>query len=373
MFELISEDGSARVGKLKTGHGTVDTPAFMPVATKASVKTLSPEELRQINTQAIISNAFVLSLRPGTDIIKQAGGLHRFMNWDGCIFTDSGGFQMIRKDFLIKVEDKGITFRSPYDGKKILFTPEMCAEIQSNLGSDVAMVLDDCPPYESDYDYVKESLERTIDWARRFKEKRNNEKQMVFAITQGGVFEDLRRESIEALENIGFHGYGIGGLSIGEPKEVMFRVLKKHTPMLPKNKPRYLMGVGSPEDLLDCISLGVDIFDSVFPTRNARHKTAFTKDGKINLGKAGFDGDLGPLDKDCGCYACMNYKRAYINHLLREHEVFGWRLVTLHNIHFLQELLKDAREAVSKGTLQEFKEGFKKRYASPPAGPDEAE
>lgn len=342
-------------------HGEVETPCFMPVATKGSVKTLTSEEVMK-TAQAVIVNAFVLSLRPGIRVIKKAGGLHSFMNWEKVIFTDSGGFQMLKEDFLLGVSKKGVTFRSPFDDTRHLLTPEKCVEIQASLGSDVAMVLDDCPPYGKDYNYVKGSLERTIDWAKRSKASHKGEGQLLFSILQGGVFPDLRKKGAEELVKLDFDGYGIGGLSIGEPKKEMLRVLSYTMPLIPEEKPRYLMGVGSPIELLEAISLGVDIFDSAFPTRNARHNTFYTWKGKYNITRGRFSRDLSPLEEGCGCYACENYSRAYISHLMRVYEMLGMRLLTLHNLYFVQELMKRAREAIIEEEFEGFKRELEKSY-----------
>jgi queuine tRNA-ribosyltransferase len=364
MFEKEYEDknSEARTGRLKIGDRIFDTPGFLPVATKADVKLISPDELDDMHAQAVISNAFLLYLRPGVEVIEKAGGLHSFMGWDGIIFTDSGGFQILNPEFLEKVEDDYVVFKSPYDGKRHKFTPEQCADIQMRIGSDVALTLDDCPPYNSEYKKVKESTTRTIIWAEKFKYIHNNESQNVFGIVQGGVFEDLRKECSEALVKMDFDGYAIGGLCIGEPKDVMHKTIALSTPLLPQDKPRYLMGVGSPEDMLEAISHGVDIFDSVFPTRNARHNTVYTKSGKINIGKEKFKSEFGPIDPGCECYTCSKFTMAYINHLLREHEYLGMRLATIHNLHFLVNLMRRSQEAIKEDRFAGFKEEFLRDY-----------
>jgi len=329
MFNIRFDDKStaARVGQLETAHGTVDTPAFMPVATKAYVKTVTPDELIKMGTQVLISNAFVLYLRPGLETVTKAGGLHKFMNWHGAIFTDSGGFQIIRKDFKAKVKNEGIQFQDPFDGSKHELTPELCMDIQLELGSDVAMALDHCPPYGSSFEEIESAVERTIEWAGRCKshhDAKSDGKQHLFGIIQGGIYPELAKTCVEALEKFEFVGYGIGGLSIGEPKEQMYETLKNVLPQIPTAKPRYLMGVGSPQDLLEAISLGVDIFDSVFPTRNARHNTVYTKKGNININKSKyfFETDV-PLDEGCGCYTCRNFSLGYVSHLLKEYSFLG--------------------------------------------------
>lgn len=364
MFEVIFEDEETggRAGKLMLKDRTLETPGFLPVATKADVKLVSPDELHQMGVQGLIANAFVLYLRPGIEVIEAAGGIHRFMGWDGVTFSDSGGFQILNKDFLLKVNDKYVTFKSPFNGSKHEFTPEKCEDIQMKLGSDVAMTLDDCPSYGSDYDNILNSTKRTIGWAERFKNAHRDNPQSVFGIVQGGVFKDLRENCAKALAKMDFDGYAIGGLCIGEPKDVMHEVIGSTVPLLPHNKPRYLMGVGSPEDLLEAISKGVDIFDSVFPTRNARHNTVYTKRGKINIGKEKFKNDFGPIDDGCECYTCKSFSMAYVNHLLREHEYLGMRLATIHNLHFLVNLMRMARETIMDETFINFKKEFLRNY-----------
>ncbi len=364
MFEVISTDPrtSARCGILHTAHGAIKTPMFMPVATKGTIKTLSPEQGFSTGARTIISNAMLLSLRPGSDLIGKNGGLHKFMNWPGSIFTDSGGFQVLNDELRVKVTDEGVLFKSPYDGQKQMLTPEVCSHIQEEIGSDVAMVLDDCPKYGLGYEGTAVSLERTLRWAKQFKEAHSRPEQMVFAITQGGVFEELRARSAQVLLDMDFDGYAVGGLSIGEPKSEMYRVLESHVKDLPANKPRYLMGVGSPEDLLKCIARGIDIFDSVFPTRNARHNTIYTSNGRLNIGKEKYSQQVGPLDEGCGCEACSNYSFSYVNHLLREHEIFGMTLASIHNLHFLMNMLDEARDAIGNGTFTEYSRQFLDAY-----------
>lgn len=357
MYELIHKDKNtgARAGRLRTNHGIIDTPAFMPVATKATVKTLVPEELHDIGTQAIISNAFHLFLSPGMEIIQKAGGLHAFMNWSVAIFTDSGGFQMIRKDFPLKITDECIVYKNPRDGKKYSYSPVICMESQKTLGSDVAMVLDECPAYGSEYSAVEASVERTIRWAEISKSVEKNEGQLFFAILQGGTFADLRKKCAEKLVAMDFDGYGIGGLSIGEPKEIMNEVLEYSIPLVPEHKPRYLMGVGSPVELLGAIEHGIDIFDSAFPTRNARHSSLMTKEGNIDLERSKFALDFMPIDEGCMCYTCRNYTRAYLHHLFRESELLALRLASIHNLYFIQSIVKSAREAILEDRFGAFK------------------
>lgn len=357
MYELIHTDKNtgARAGKLRTAHGIIDTPAFMPVATKATVKTLAPEELYSMGTQALISNAFHLFLSPGMEVVRKAGGLHEFMNWERAIFTDSGGFQMIRKDFPFRITDEGIAYKNQRDGKKYSYTPELCLENQKLLGSDVAMILDECPPYGSDYSAVEASVERTIQWANRSKSIEQNKGQLFFAILQGGTFAELRKKCAEVLIEMGFGGYGIGGLSIGEPKEIMNEVLKYSVPLVPEDKPRYLMGVGSPVELLEAIESGIDIFDSAFPTRNARHGSLMTSKGNMDIVRSKFALDFKPIDDGCGCYTCKNYTRAYLHHLFKESELLALRLASIHNLNYIQSLVKGAREAILEDRFEEYK------------------
>ncbi|MDO8724450.1 MAG: tRNA guanosine(34) transglycosylase Tgt [Candidatus Methanoperedens sp.] len=374
MFELIHTDKNtgARVGKLKTNHGIIDTPAFMPVATKGTVKTIIPEELSEMGTQALISNAFHLLLAPGMEVIRKSGGLHKFMHWDRAIFTDSGGFQMIRKDFPFKISDEGFTYKNPRDGKKYSYTPESCLENQKIIGTDVAMILDECPAYGSDHSAIEASTARTIRWAERAKSIEANSGQLFFAILQGGTFAELRKKCAEELVEMDFDGYGIGGLSIGEPKEIMNEVLKSSVPLVPEDKPRYLMGVGSPVELLTAIESGVDIFDSAFPTRNARHQTLMTSRGNIDIARAKFTLDLSPIDENCDCYTCRNYTRAYLHHLFKESELLALRLASIHNLHFMQWIVLEAREAILEDRFVDFKKsvlnGLSTSQFSAPSG-----
>lgn len=357
MYELVHKDKNtgARAGKLMTNHGIIDTPAFMPVATKATVKTLIPEELYDMGTQVLISNAFHLFLSPGIEIIQRAGGLHRFMNWERAIFTDSGGFQMIRKDFQFRITDEGIIYKNPRDGKKYSYTPEVCMENQKMLGSDVAMILDECPAYGSDHSVVEASVDRTIRWAGIARDVEKNRGQLFFAILQGGTFADLRRRCTEELISMDFDGYGIGGLSIGEPREIMNEILRYSVPLIPEDKPRYLMGVGSPAELIEAIGSGIDIFDSAFPTRNARHQTLMTSKGNVDIARGKFANDLAKVDEECGCYTCRNYTKAYLHHLFKESELLAMRLASIHNLSFIQSIMKGAREAILEDGFVEFK------------------
>jgi queuine tRNA-ribosyltransferase len=361
MYALIHKDKKtdARAGMLRTNHGIINTPAFMPVATKGTVKTLTPEEVSNIGIQVLISNAFHLFLAPGMEVIKRAGGLHEFMNWKGAIFTDSGGFQMIRKDFPFKITDEGITYKNPRDGTNYSYTPRICLESQKNLKSDVAMILDECPAHGSDYSVVKASVERTVKWAKIAKNVDKKPGQLFFAILQGGTFPELRKKCAEQLIELDFDGYGIGGLSIGEPKEIMNEVVKISVPLVPEDKPRYLMGVGSPRELLEAIGYGVDIFDSAFPTRNARHQTLMTEKGNIDIARNKFTLDFSPIDENCKCLACINYTRAYLHHLFKESELLALRLASIHNLYFIQSIMKGARVAILEDSFSDYMKSWK--------------
>ena len=329
-YELIKEDKhtGARVGRLHTPHGIIDTPIFMPVGTKATVKSMTPEELKEIGSEIILSNTYHLEMRPGSDLIKKAGGLHKFMNWDKPILTDSGGFQVFSLGDLRKITEEGVAFQSHIDGSRHFISPEEAVKIQTNLGSDIMMAFDECPPYPAEYDYVKNSLERTTRWAERCKVAHTNtENQALFGIVQGGVFKDLREQSAKGLIDLDFPGYAIGGLSVGEPKDLMYEVLDYTTPLLPKNKPRYLMGVGSPDALFEGVIRGIDMFDCVLPTRIARNGTAMTSAGQISIKKAKYFDDFSPLDENCDCYTCRNYSKAYLRHLYKENEILSSRFM----------------------------------------------
>ncbi len=360
MFKLITENGKARTGVLKTRHGDLKTPFFMPVATKATVKTLTPDDLEKCGVKVLISNSLHLFLRPGLDVLEMHGGLHNFMRFQGAIFTDSGGFQMIRKGFFVSANEDGIIFKSPYDGKKYKFTPEFSKEVQMKIGGDVAMMLDYCAEYPSTYEQAKRSVELTSLWAKRF--PKSNGKQLNFGIVQGSVYEDVREKSARDLAVIDFDGYGIGGLSIGEPKKVMHRMIDIVNNNLPQEKPKYLMGVGSPLEIINSVLQGVDIFDSVFPTRNGRHGTAITSQGMLNLKKSEFRSDGRGLDENCSCYTCQNFSRSYLHHLFREKEILGMHLVSLHNVCFMIQFMKRIREEIEQGTLEKFKKEMEKIY-----------
>ncbi|MGI6081777.1 MAG: tRNA guanosine(34) transglycosylase Tgt [Limnochordia bacterium] len=358
----VSGAGAARLGTLYTPHGTVETPVFMPVGTQATVKAVTPEELEQVGAQIILSNTYHLYLRPGAALIAEAGGLHAFMNWSGSILTDSGGYQVFSLGELRKIREEGVEFRSHLDGSRHFFTPELAVEVQEALGSDIAMVLDECPPYPSDRDYVLNSMERTTRWAERSRRAATREDQALFAIVQGGMYRDLREQHARQLSDLDFPGYAIGGLSVGEPKEMMYETLSWTAPVLPENKPRYLMGVGSPDDLLVGVEHGVDMFDCVLPTRLARHGVVLTSDGRLNLYNAVHARDFSPISTDCTCPACSSYSRAYIRHLLKANEILGVRLTTLHNLHFILRLMADIKASLIDGTFMDFKREFLGRY-----------
>lgn len=364
-FDLLKEDRrtKARLGILHTPHGDVETPIFMPVGTKATVKTMTPEEVKDLGAQIILSNTYHLYLRPGHDLIKEAGGLHKFMNWDGPILTDSGGFQVFSLGDMRTITEEGVEFRSFIDGSKHFISPEKSIEIQNALGSDIMMAFDECPPYPADYEYVKKSLERTTRWAKRSKDaNKNPDTQSVFGIVQGGVYRDLREQSAKEIMELDFPGYAVGGLSVGEPAELMYEVLDYTVPLLPKDKPRYNMGVGSPDYLFESVIRGIDMADCVLPTRIARNGTCFTSSGKVTIKNAKYQRDFTPLDHECDCYVCKNYTRAYIRHLFKANEILGARLATIHNLHFLINLMDNIREAIREDRLLEYRDEFYEKY-----------
>ena len=353
----------ARLGIVHTPHGSFETPTFMPVGTQATVKTMSPEELKEIGSGIILSNTYHLWLRPGHDIIKEAGGLHKFMNWDKPILTDSGGFQVFSLSKFRTIEEEGVHFRHHLNGSKLFLSPEKATEIQNALGADIMMAFDECPPYPATFEYMKASVERTSRWAERCltAHGRPND-QALFGIIQGGEFEELRKQSAKDLVSLDFPGYAIGGLSVGESKEVMNEVLEFTTPLLPQDKPRYLMGVGSPGSLIDGAIRGIDMFDCVLPTRIARNGTLMTSEGRLVVRNAKYKRDFGPLDPNCDCHVCKNYSRAYIHHLIRAEETFGIRLTSYHNLYFLINLMEQVRDAIRTDSLGDFREEFFERY-----------
>ena len=385
-FELLAEDSQskARRGRLTTAHGLIETPAFIPVGTQGSVKAVSPRELRELNAQIILGNTYHLFVRPGLDVIKHFGGLHRFMNWDGPILTDSGGYQIFSLAKLRKITEEGVHFQNHVDGTPAFISPEIAMEIQATLGSDIAMVLDECAPYPCDYEYAARSSEMTTRWAKRCKEanaqrstlnvQRSTEEvtslnsqpstlsQLLFGIVQGATFDDLRKSSTQAIVDLDFDGYAVGGVSVGEPEEEMMRAVEASEPFLPAGKPRYAMGLGTPPQLLEMIARGVDMFDCVLPTRLARNGTAFTATGTLNLKNAEFALDKRPIEESCTCPACLEFTRGYIRHLIKAEEILGLRLITLHNLHFYLDLMRQAREHIENGSFEEFRKRFVSNY-----------
>ena len=364
-YELlhIDKNSGARRGVVHTPHGDIQTPIFMPVGTQATVKSMSPEELKNdVKAQIILSNTYHLYLRPGHDIVKEAGGLHKFMNWDRPILTDSGGFQVFSLSGLRKITEEGVIFNSHLDGSKHIFTPEKVMEIEEALGADIIMAFDECCPYPSDYKYTKNSMERTTRWAARCKEAHTTENQGLFGIIQGGFYKDLREISAKDLISLEFPGYAIGGISVGEPKEEFLDILRYTTPLMPDNKPRYLMGVGTPDYLIEAALAGIDMCDCVLPTRLARHGTAMTSNGKLVIRNQNFARDWNKLDDECDCYTCRNYTRAYLRHLIKTNEILGMRLLSLHNLRFLTKLMERVRIEIENDNLLEFRKEFYKKY-----------
>jgi queuine tRNA-ribosyltransferase len=353
-FELMASDGPARRGRLTTAHGIVDTPAFMPVGTYGTVKAMSPEELRGVGAQIVLGNTFHLWLRPGLDVIGAHGGLHRFMGWDGPILTDSGGFQVFSLGPLRRISEEGVKFQSPVNGDPCFLTPEESMRIQRVLDSDIVMVFDECTPYPATLGEARQSMELSLRWAQRSKRAHEGNPNALFGIIQGGVHEPLRDESLAGLLEIGFDGYAIGGLSVGESKPEMLRILRHTAPLMPSDRPRYLMGVGTPRDIVEAVAAGIDMFDCVLPTRNARNGWLYTSGGVVKLRNARYRTDLGPLDPACACYTCRNFTRAYLHHLQRVNEILGARLNTLHNLHYYQRLMRDVRAAIEERRLDVF-------------------
>jgi queuine tRNA-ribosyltransferase len=357
-FDLLSSDGAARRATLALAHGVVETPAFMPVGTYGTVKAMSPAELVEIGAPIVLGNTFHLWLRPGLEVIAAHGGLHRFMGWDRPILTDSGGFQVYSLGPLRKVSEEGVAFQSPVNGDKLFLTPEESMRIQRVLDSDVAMIFDECTAYPATRDEAADSMRLSLRWAARSKQAHEGNANALFGIVQGGMHEDLRDESRGALESIGFDGYAIGGLSVGEPKEDMARILAHTAPKLPADRPRYLMGVGTPEDLVEAVAAGIDMFDCVMPTRNARNGWLFTRFGDVKIKNARHRADIRPLDDTCGCHACGHFTRAYLHHLHRSNEILGARLNTIHNLYYYQVLMREMREAIAAGAFAAFRERF---------------
>ena len=363
-YQLLHKDKNtkARYGTITTNYGTYETPIFMPVGTQATVKTLDVRDIKEINAGIILSNTYHLWLRPGEDIVNKAGGLHKFMNYDGPILTDSGGFQVFSLAKPKDISEEGATFKSHLNGDKLLLTPEKSIAIQNKLDSDIAMSFDECAPYPSTYEYMKNSVERTIRWAKRGKAVHNNENQSLFGIVQGGEFEDLREYSAKETVKIGFDGYSIGGTSVGEDKPTMYKMIDYAIKYLPEDKPRYLMGVGEPTDILEGVERGVDMFDCVLPTRLARHGHAFTRTGKINIKNAKYKEDFTPVDPECDCECCKHYTKAYIRHLIVANETLGQRLLSIHNLRFLIKLTEEIREAIKEDNFDNYKKDFIDKY-----------
>jgi len=363
-YELVKADAKtgARAGIIHTPHGSFPTPIFMPVGTQASVKGVSPEELKELGAGIILSNTYHLFLRPGMELVREAGGLHKFMNWDRAILTDSGGFQVFSLGDLRKITEEGVTFRSHIDGSRKFLSPEVSMQVQMALGSDIVMAFDECVPYPADYDYAKQSTERTTRWAQRCKDTMTSEQQGLFGIVQGGMYKDLRTRSVQELVAMDFPGYAVGGLSVGEPKALMYEMLEHTVSRLPQTKPRYLMGVGTPDCLVEGVLHGIDMFDCVFPTRVARNGTAMTWTGRLVMKNAEYTHDFRPIEEGCGCYACRHYTRAYIRHLVRANEIFGLRLLSLHNLYFLQSFMRELRQSILEDRFTEFRSNFLASY-----------
>ena len=367
-FEVSNTDGAARRGYMKFTRGSVETPAFMPVGTYGTVKAMTPEELRELGAEIILGNTFHLMLRPGTDVIRAHGDLHDFMHWQGPILTDSGGFQVFSLGELRKLEERGVSFRSPVNGDPVFLGPEESMAVQRALGADIVMIFDECTPYPADAVQARASMELSLRWARRSRDAHGDNPAALFGIVQGGMYENLRDESLAGLLDIGFDGYALGGLSVGEPKDDMRRILAHITPRMPADLPRYLMGVGTPEDILEAVRRGVDMFDCVLPTRNARNGHLFVQGGEIRIRNARYRDDPRPLDEECACYTCRHYSRAYLRHLDQCNEILGSRLNTIHNLYYYQTLMRELREAIAAGRLEVYARDFyARRVQSEPA------
>ena len=364
-YELLHEckQTGARRGVIHTPHGDIQTPVFMPVGTQATVKSMTPEELKEeVKSEIILANTYHLYLRPGNKLVKEAGGLHKFMNWDRPILTDSGGFQVFSLGDLRTIKEEGVYFKSHLDGSKHFFSPETVMEIEEDLGADIIMAFDECVEYPASYEYTKQSMERTTRWAKRCKEAHKTDNQALFGIIQGGFYKDLRDISAKDLVEMDFPGYAIGGISVGEPKEKFLDILRYTTPLMPKDKPRYLMGVGTPDYLIEAAIAGIDMCDCVLPTRLARHGNAMTWNGKVTIRNATYERDFRPLDEECDCYTCKNYSRAYIRHLVKTNEILGIRLLSIHNLRFLTNLMEKVKIEIERDNLGTFKEQFYKKY-----------
>ncbi len=363
-FELIKtcKQSGARLGVVHTPHGDIPTPIYMPVGTQATVKAMTPREMEEINTKIMLSNTYHLHLRPGEELVKEAGGIHKFMSWNKPVLTDSGGFQVFSLAALRKITEEGVSFRSHLDGSKRFISPEVSMDIQMALGSDIAMAFDVCSPYPCDHKTAKEAMHRTHRWAERCKKHHTREDQALFGIVQGAFYDDLRIESAKTLADMDFPGYGIGGLSVGEPKPIMYDMLEKIEPHMPKNKPRYLMGVGTPDCFLEGVLRGVDMFDCVLATRIARNGTCFTKNGRLVIRNATYAHDFGPIEEGCDCYACQNFSRAYIRHLFKAQEITGGRLASIHNLRFLIRMMEEIRQAILEDRFLDYRKNFYENY-----------
>ena len=361
-FKLLHKYKLARAGEINTVHGKIQTPVFMPVGTQATVKIMTPEDMVNMNVDVVLGNTYHLYLRPGPDVIKKAGGLHKCMGWSRPILTDSEGFQIFSMKDLRKISKDGVTFKSHLDGTEHFFDPEKVVEIQNILGSDIMMCLDECPPYPATREYVSDSLDMTLDWARRAKAAHKKEGQFLFGIIQGGVYKDLREKSLQEMAKMDFPGYAIGGVSVGEGKELINQAVDRCAPFMPEDKPRYLMGVGTPEDIWYAVEKGIDMFDCVFPTRIARNGSIYTSEGQIAVRNGEYKEDFSPMDSECSCYACRNFTKAYIRHLFNVHEILGMRLTTLHNIYFMIRLMDTIRESILQNRFEEAKEKLFEKY-----------
>ncbi|MBU1206117.1 MAG: tRNA guanosine(34) transglycosylase Tgt [Proteobacteria bacterium] len=363
-FEILKKDNTsrARLGRCQTAHGVLHTPAFIPVGTQATVKAMTPEELRDMGAEIILANTYHLYLRPGHERIRRLGGLHRFMHWEHPLLTDSGGFQVFSLNSLVKVSEEGVEFQSHLDGSRHFITPEKAIAIQSALGADIIMCLDECTPYPASHEEAECSLQRTLNWSRRCRESHRASHQALFGIVQGGMYADLRRRGVETLAEIGFDGYALGGLSVGENKEIMARVIGETAPLLPENLPRYVMGVGMPGDIIQAVREGVDMFDCVLPTRNARNGTLFTRWGKMTIKNARYAEDSSPIEPECPCYTCRNYSRAYLRHLYFAEEILAFRLNTIHNLHFYLAFIREMRQAIAEDRMDGFMQDFNSRW-----------
>ena len=352
----------ARAGTINTPHGSVTTPVFMPVGSQGTVKTLTPSDLEALGVGLVLANTYHLYLRPGLEIIKKLGGLHRFMSWKGPVLTDSGGFQVFSQGHLCRIKDEGVLFRSHIDGSEHFLSPELAIELQEEMGADIIMVFDECPSYGNNVESIRRSMERSHLWAERCRLKHERKDQALFGIVHGGTFPELRKQSVEFLKSLDFPGYAIGGLSLGEPKELMLSMLDETVPFMPDDKPRYLMGVGSPEDLVECVAHGIDIFDSALPTRLGRNGALFTSNRRVNIGNADFKRASGPVDPECECYTCRNFSAAYLHHLFKCQELLAYRLATLHNLNFIMRLMERIRESIIDDSYSDFREQFLHRY-----------